>query len=40
MSVDAWGDVAGAYRDYWGPRFKPFVDEALDAFESLTGEPE
>jgi ubiquinone/menaquinone biosynthesis C-methylase UbiE len=37
VSVNAWGEVAAAYREYWGPRFKPFVDEALEAFEPADG---
>lgn len=30
--VEAWGDVAERYAQYWGPRFAPFVHDALSAF--------
>ncbi len=32
-SEDPWSAVAAAYREYWSPRFQPFVDEALAIFE-------
>jgi len=30
--VAAWEAVAGPYHAYWGPRFRPFLAEALAAF--------
>jgi SAM-dependent methyltransferase len=30
---DSWNAVAAAYRDYWSPRFQPFIDDALAVFE-------
>lgn len=35
--VSAWGSVAERYAAAWGPRFQPFLDEALAAFEPGPG---
>lgn len=32
LVVSAWGSVATDYAAAWGPRFQPFLDEALAAF--------
>lgn len=37
LVVSAWGSVAEAYATAWGPRFRPFLDEALAAFEPGPG---
>jgi SAM-dependent methyltransferase len=37
LVVSAWGSVAEAYAAAWGPRFQPFLDEALEAFEPGPG---
>jgi ubiquinone/menaquinone biosynthesis C-methylase UbiE len=35
--VGAWASVAAPYHAYWGPRFRPFVADALAAFEPGPG---
>ena len=37
LVVQAWGSVAEGYSAAWGPRFQPFLDEALEAFEPGPG---
>jgi len=37
LVVSAWGSVAEGYAAAWGPRFQPFLDEALAAFEPGPG---
>ena len=35
--VDAWARVATGYHAYWGPRFAPFLRDALAAFAPGAG---
>jgi SAM-dependent methyltransferase len=37
LVVDAWSRVADGYHAYWGPRFRPFLESALDAFSPGPG---